>query len=105
MSHHPGCPKNQSLYAYCECAAIDQRSHTEALNRHADQMRDNQLHDILATASLHEEIGELKALLKRTWELVGVAQREIVWQVDDLEQEAYREMRAELEPEIKKALS
>lgn len=34
MSHHPGCPMNSSPYATCECAAIDLRANTEALERH-----------------------------------------------------------------------
>lgn len=35
MSHHPGCPKNQSTYADCTCASIELREHTEALNRNS----------------------------------------------------------------------
>ena len=36
MSHHPGCPRNQSLYATCRCAEIDMREHTDALNRNTE---------------------------------------------------------------------
>lgn len=42
MSHRPGCPCNSSHYATCECAAIDQRAHTEALNAHTEAMKFNE---------------------------------------------------------------
>lgn len=44
MSHRPSCPcaanSSTAFYAICECAAIDQREHTEALNRHAEALRE-----------------------------------------------------------------
>lgn len=107
MSHHPGCPKNQSLYAHCECAAIDQRNHTEALNRHADQMRETTLRDIAATASLHEEIGALKALLKRAWQFPDCPcpPEGCVSDSDDIAaQDEWREEYAKLDAEVKAAL-
>lgn len=58
MSHHPGCPKNQSLYADCTCAAIDLREHTEALNRNT-QTHDDRL------AQLEQENAGMRALLER----------------------------------------
>lgn len=34
IMHNPGCPKRNSPYAECECAAIEQREHTEQLLRY-----------------------------------------------------------------------
>lgn len=43
--HESGCPCNgwAGCYAKCECDAIRQRNHTEALNRHAEELRQQRL--------------------------------------------------------------
>lgn len=41
MSHRPGCIRSTdsgAFYGTCTCEAIDQRNHTEAMNRLADEM-------------------------------------------------------------------
>lgn len=43
MSHHPGCPCNSSNYATCTCERIELRQHTEALERHTEVMRSDEL--------------------------------------------------------------
>ncbi len=57
MSHHPGCSLAGGLYGQCTCAAIDQRNHTEALNRFADVERDR-------LADLERELAAVRCLLE-----------------------------------------
>jgi hypothetical protein len=59
MSHHPGCQKNLNYYAPCTCAAVEQREHTEALNRYSQIVQDK-------VSALERENGELRDQIEKT---------------------------------------
>lgn len=52
MSHHPGCPCNSSNYATCTCERIELRQNTEALERHTEAIRSDEI--------LRSEIADLR---------------------------------------------
>lgn len=60
MSHRFGCPCNSNLYASCECAAIDQREHTDALNRNTEALKGAV---VVRQIAENDELTELRAIV------------------------------------------
>lgn len=76
--HNLGCPKRNNPYADCDCAAMEQREHTEQLRQYNDNARKLEANpDILALrhaeetiASQSKQIEELKTQLTSRNKLV-----------------------------------
>ncbi len=64
MSHHPGCPKNHSLYAICICKNIDLRMHTEALERNTLALAQVQEYQD-TIAMLSQQLADKKEIIRK----------------------------------------
>jgi len=58
--HNLGCPKRNNPYADCDCAAMEQREHTEQLRRYNDAAPTAEL-----VNQLQSEIADLLERLER----------------------------------------
>lgn len=58
MSHRLGCPRNNSLYAHCECESLERLEHTHQLAQNTQAIR-SLMADVTAS-NLQDHIARLK---------------------------------------------
>lgn len=103
--HAQGCPKNNNLYADCECAAIDQHNHTTALLNHAEALRK---HDEAASEleALQRQLAESHAKQNEMALLsIPTTEEAVRWEEMRQEVESLRAQNRELEKQLQAALN